>query len=72
MMYQVASHFILAGLSQEWSIAMQNTVPPECFSNTYEIVDTIPEIIPPRTTAIIFADPAMADDDVNQDRKSVV
>lgn len=64
MMYQVASHFILAGLSQEWSIAMQNTVPPECFSNTYEIVDTIPEIIPHRTTAIIFADPAMADDDL--------
>ena len=63
-MYQAASHFILAGLSQEWTIAMQNTVPPECFSNTYEIFDTIPEIIPAGTTAIIFADPAMADDDL--------
>lgn len=63
-MYQAASHFILAGLSQEWTIAMQNTVPPECFSNTYEIFDTIPESIPAGTTAIIFADPAMADDDL--------
>lgn len=63
-MYQAASHFILAGLSQEWTIAMQNTVPPECFSNTYEIFDTIPEIIPAGTTAIIFADPAMADDNL--------
>ena len=63
-MYQAASHFILAGLSQEWIIAMQNTIPPECFSNTYEIADTVPETIPPGTTAIIFSDPAMADDDL--------
>ncbi|MGP1366697.1 MAG: diguanylate cyclase domain-containing protein [Schwartzia sp. (in: firmicutes)] len=63
-MYQAASHFVLAGLSQEWVIAMQNTIPPEHFSNTYEIDDTIPEAIPPHTTAIIFADPAMADDDL--------
>ncbi|MGP1586516.1 MAG: hypothetical protein ACTTH3_08360, partial [Schwartzia sp. (in: firmicutes)] len=63
-MYQAASHFVLAGLSQEWVIAMQNTIPPEHFSNTYEIDDTIPEVIPPHTTAIIFADPAMADDDL--------
>ncbi|MFC2343514.1 MAG: hypothetical protein ACFNWW_06470, partial [Negativicutes bacterium] len=62
-MYQAASHFILAGLSQEWIIAMQNTVPPEGFSNTYEIAATIPDTVPPGTTAVIFADPALADDD---------
>lgn len=65
-MYQASSHFILAGLSQEWVIALQNTAPPDHFSHTYEIATVLPEVIAPNTTAILFSDSAMADDLLRQ------
>ncbi len=55
-MYQATSRFILAGLSPDWTDAIQKTAPLDHFTHSFEVVDGPLDKIPADTTAVIFSD----------------